>query len=403
MQISEVKMTMNEQLKTLMSNGHNANSSGSKRRWREFTKNPFARNRDASCKSNSNTNLTATTKKSGSASPTPLCANQDFGDIVRNLDQKGLNILQLLALTSLELSAPASDLLLKGSSSSPALNNCQKRWVQCSGHQGAFAPAAPGTIWKKVATTDDFEVKAYIALQKDEVMRDAVPKYFGDIRYKDEVFIEMEDLLHKFGSKPSIMDIKMGTRTFLESEVSNGKPRADLYQKLMKIDSAAPTVEEHEAAAITKLRYMQIREALSSSSNLGFRIEGTSPELKLAHHVTDFTLIKDRQDTESVFVEFLRNNSIMRSEVVDQLKNIRRKFEISAFFARHEVIGSSLLIVHDGQQVGVWMIDFAKTVPLPDGFVIDHKSTWSLGNHEDGYLLGLNNLIDILETISLKE
>jgi len=73
------------------------------------------------------------------------------------------------------------------------------------------------------------------------------------------------------------------------------------------------------------------------------------------------------------------------------------KFENSQFFKTHEVIGSSLLIIHNGNKAGVWMIDFAKTVQMPDGVTIDHKSNWRLGNHEDGYLFGLQNLIKILE------
>lgn len=46
------------------------------------------------------------------------------------------------------------------------------------------------------------------------------------------------------------------------------------------------------------------------------------------------------------------------------------------------------------------MIDFAKTVVLPDNVQIDHNSIWSVGNHEDGYLIGINNLISIFEEIT---
>jgi len=49
-------------------------------------------------------------------------------------------------------------------------------------------------------------------------------------------FIEMEDLLHGF-TDPNVMDIKMGTRTFLESEVTNNAARCDLYQKVFSIQS----------------------------------------------------------------------------------------------------------------------------------------------------------------------
>lgn len=43
----------------------------------------------------------------------------------------------------------------------------------------------------------------------------------------------MQDLLHGF-TDPNVIDIKMGTRTFLESEVTNTTARQDLYQKVLR-------------------------------------------------------------------------------------------------------------------------------------------------------------------------
>lgn len=50
------------------------------------------------------------------------------------------------------------------------------------------------------------------------------------------------------------------------------------------------------------------------------------------------------------------------------------------------------------------MIDFAKTLPLPQHLPrIHHDAEWKVGNHEDGYLIGVNNLIDIFQDIRNSE
>lgn len=65
-----------------------------------------------------------------------------------------------------------------------------------------------------------------------------------------------------------------------------------------------------------------------------------------------------------------------------------------------QVVGSSLLFVHDSSgQARVWMIDFGKTVPLPPPLTLDHRTPWQEGNREDGYLWGLDNLIDIFSAM----
>lgn len=85
---------------------------------------------------------------------------------------------------------------------------------------------------------------------------------------------------------------------------------------------------------------------------------------------------------------------------IQRLKAIRSALMNSQFFATHEVVGSSLLFVHDARHAGVWMIDFAKTLPLPKDLPnIKHNAEWQVGNHEDGYLIGVNNLISIFEDI----
>lgn len=53
------------------------------------------------------------------------------------------------------------------------------------------------------------------------------------------------------------------------------------------------------------------------------------------------------------------------------------------------------MFVHDQKNASIWLIDFAKTIILPSDVKINHGSEWIVGNHEDGYLIGLNNLIDV--------
>ena len=108
---------------------------------------------------------------------------------------------------------------------------------------------------------------------------------------------------------------------------------------------------------------------------------------------------------------------------MERLQCIKKALSSSNFFSSHEVrfflifklighpnfcsnffqlIGSSLLFVHDSSKACVWLIDFGKTVPLPDGTRIDHKTPWVVGNHEDGYLIGVDNLISIFTQLVTK-
>ncbi|XP_028994719.1 inositol-trisphosphate 3-kinase A [Betta splendens] len=271
-------------------------------------------------------------------------------------------------------------------------------WVQLAGHKGNFKAADEGTILKKFS---DNEKQCFEEVQGDALLP-FVPAFHGVAERDGEFFLHMTDLLAKF-DLPNVMDCKMGVRTYLEEELVRArerpKPREDLYKKMVEVDETGPTPQEHSQRGVTKPRYMQWRETLSSTHNLGFRIEGIKKCDGTCR--TDFKKTKSKPDVIQVFRDFVgRDDGIVKS-YLRRLSEIRRALQASEFFKRHEVIGSSLLFIHDHTgSAEVWIIDFGKTTALPEGQTLSHAIPWQEGNREDGYLWGLDNLIHTLECVS---
>ncbi|XP_052661282.1 inositol-trisphosphate 3-kinase B [Harpia harpyja] len=286
---------------------------------------------------------------------------------------------------------------------SPFVMSFKKKypWIQLAGHAGSFKAAANGRILKKHCES---EQRCLDRLMND-VLKPYVPAYHGDVVKDGERYNQMEDLLAEFDS-PCVMDCKMGVRTYLEEELikARKKPslRKDMYQKMIEVDPDAPTEEENVLRAVTKPRYMQWRETISSTATLGFRIEGIKKEDGTVNR--DFKKTRTKEQVTEAFREFTRGNRNILNSYLNRLKGIRATLETSPFFKCHEVIGSSLLFIHDKkEQAKVWMIDFGKTTPLPEGQVLQHNVPWVEGNREDGYLWGLDNLIQILTELSQSE
>ncbi|XP_076021376.1 inositol-trisphosphate 3-kinase A-like isoform X2 [Genypterus blacodes] len=279
---------------------------------------------------------------------------------------------------------------------SPFVMSFKKKypWIQLAGHAGSFKAGANGRILKKHCESE----QRCLSLLMRDVLRQYVPGYHGDVEKDGQKYNQMEDLLADFDC-PCVMDCKMGVRTYLEEELAKArkKPsmRPDMFQKMVEIDPNAPTTDESEHEAVTKPRYMQWRETISSTATLGFRIEGIKKEDGTVNR--DFKKTKTRDQVIVAFQDFVKGNKDVLRCYLSRLEDIRDTLEISPFFKTHEVIGSSLLFVHDSRgRAKVWMIDFGKTTPLPEGEELTHRASWMEGNREDGYLSGLDSLVDII-------
>ncbi|XP_055720400.1 inositol-trisphosphate 3-kinase A-like isoform X1 [Salvelinus fontinalis] len=271
-------------------------------------------------------------------------------------------------------------------------------WIQLAGHKGNFKAGGEGTILKKFSENEKL---CFERLQGD-VLQGFVPGYHGVVERDGEPFLHMTDLLVNF-DEPSVMDCKMGVRTYLEEELVRArerpKLRRDLYDKMLEVDSEAPSPQEHLQRAVTKPCYMQWRETLSSTHTLGFRIEGIKKADGTCH--TDFKKTRSKEDVTQVFRDFSGGNTNIVNSYLSKLAKIQQALKSSEFFKRHEVIGSSLLFIHDHtERAEVWLIDFGKTTGLPEGQTLDHCIPWQEGNREDGYMLGLDNLMRTLGSLT---
>nr|XP_018669260.1 inositol-trisphosphate 3-kinase A-like isoform X1 [Ciona intestinalis] len=287
---------------------------------------------------------------------------------------------------------------------SPFMQSFKKKypWVQLAGHAGNFQPGEEGCILKRYV---EREANCLKGMGADLTLQNFAPSFHGIVENNGEKFTQMEDLLLPFDA-PSLMDCKMGIRTYLEDELIKAKVkpqlRNDMYLKMTEISPDEPTAEERELKAVTKPRYMQWREQVSSTSNLGFRIEGikVSDQKGDKDPSKDYKLTKTKEQVVCAFKYFINNNVTVLEKYIERLMDMRVALEGSDFFHRHEVIGSSLLFVHDATGLAkVWMIDFGKTSRLPEGQTLDHRTEWVEGNREDGYLFGMDKMINIMQEI----
>jgi len=278
-------------------------------------------------------------------------------------------------------------------------------------------PNGTPTVLKELA---DNELQAYETLAyqfKGDSAHGFVPMFGGvvdGINEKGDIIkmIRMGNLLYGF-SRPKVMDVKLGVRTFLESECANKKLRPDLFTRAEKLYPLELTEEERAAQGMTKHRWMTIRDKCTTIGSLGYRIDGIAGYRSRTKKDIDDELSKFRtmEDTAGCLRSWVEATAVdeevatsttplvIAQRLLERLQQMRASLATSDFIRCHEFIGTSILLVADplGNAGANW-IDFAKTVPIESG-QITHLRPWEIGNHEDGILLGIDCLMTTFERV----
>jgi hypothetical protein len=270
----------------------------------------------------------------------------------------------------------------------------------------------PSSILKKL---DEAELETLERLwnqYEGDPIKQSVPKFEGIVTKSEKQFLRMSYVLRPF-RRPKVMDVKIGLRTYLATDCDNVKLRPDFLNRMLKEYPNEVTDKDREAKGVTKLRWMQIRDAQTTISSLGFRIDGVAgsrtpkEEWKLddVHSREEvctalrrFVVAAADDDGQSAGDD---TPSMLAAKLVAKMREIQERFKASQFVQRHECIGSSLLLVADAfGNTGIFWIDFGKTRLLPEGCPISHDTVWVEGTHDDGIFLGMDNLLKSLEDVA---
>jgi 1D-myo-inositol-triphosphate 3-kinase len=248
---------------------------------------------------------------------------------------------------------------------------------------------------------DSWEHQLYENLEtnfKQDPVRAFIPKFYG-VHDKDVPFLRLDNLVHGMVA-PHVMDIKLGKRTFLFSANENETPRSDLFQKLQKKSNLASALTSSEltAMAVTKRRYLELRDASTTTTSLGFRVEGaisrgSAREMPSAH-----------QQPVTAMTEFMEGLDVSAWKIVEQLIALRDAMESSSFVRQHEFIGTSVLLIADAAtgKCRVAWIDFAKARLSNFQEGLSHRAPCEEDSQEDGLLTGLDNLIKVWTDVAGK-
>ena len=239
-------------------------------------------------------------------------------------------------------------------------------------------------------------------------------------------YIRLDNLLLK-KIRAQVLDIKIGTRSFHES-TENNERKTSYVHYVLDLDPTH-TFNQHDLVnGITFDEYRQIINDFTTSARLGFRIEGLS--LYNANGTCEKLdgdyfkkTVRTNEDIDAFFGTFFMGRRDGYGKVLADLKRLKTALserKVSTFgyflfsrtkistqfksewFFQHEMICTSLLIILSDNGNTLKMIDFGKTKKHTNKR-INHDRKWTRGTNEDGFLIGLNNLIGAWSGLNISD
>ncbi len=214
---------------------------------------------------------------------------------------------------------------------------------QVGGHPEAFRRHSRGILVKEGCA---HEAEIYETLIASSALAYHAPHFYRKSQMSNDksglVQLYLQDLTARC-ARPCVMDVKMGVRTFLESEISNSKRRTDLAAKMVKRGSAL-AIEQH-ADGVTKYEYMRFVDSITSSETLGFRITGMKLSPSGAAGSTPHTpsgteYLMRHDDLAAAILAFVApgGGTKLARDFLAKLRALRAALEDSSWFRAHELV-----------------------------------------------------------------
>ena len=110
---------------------------------------------------------------------------------------------------------------------------------------------------------------------------------------------------------------------------------------MQKLDPTSLTTEELASKTVTKCRYLQFRDDLSTTSEFGFRIEGISfaKEVDLKFEKPEKIELQRMNKSEAMknFDNFMEANGLEKKHVVKEMEEFREAVTKSEYLQNHQV------------------------------------------------------------------